>query len=119
MPPPTCLRILPYKVVAPASQRYQSDRTDNRPRTPEIVLKARDSEATNVVQQKKEIKDQQKKSNAPAKTDMLEEKELSKTAQRKVNWGILKTMVKYIWPKVSRYCNGANERIISVSESEL
>jgi hypothetical protein len=86
--------------VAPASQRYQSDRADNRPRTPKLDLKTQNSEVTNEVRQKQETKDQ-KKREVPAKTDMLEEKELSVAAPRPTNWGILKNMIKYIWPKVN------------------
>ena len=40
------------------------------------------------------------------KPGILEEKELSKAEQRKVNWGILKTLVKYIWPKVNQLFAG-------------
>jgi hypothetical protein len=56
----------------------------------------------NELQKEQEIKEQAKKSGKPPvaeKADILDEKTLSKAEQRKVNWGILKTLVKYIWPK--------------------
>jgi hypothetical protein len=55
----------------------------------------------NGLQKEQEFNDQQRKPGKTVKPDILEEKELSKAEQRKVNWGILKTLVKYIWPKVS------------------
>ena len=56
----------------------------------------------NELKKEQELKDQQKNARKPVKPDILEEKELSKAEQRKVNWGILKTLVKYIWPKVNQ-----------------
>jgi len=76
------------------------DRGDTRPRPPELDLKAQNSEEMIELQKEQEIKEQQKKSGKSPKADILEEKEMSKMEQRKVNWGILKTLVKYIWPKV-------------------
>jgi hypothetical protein len=76
------------------------DRGDTRPRPPELDLKAQNSEEMIELQKEQEIKEQQKKSGKSPKADILEEKEMSKAEQRKVNWGILKTLVKYIWPKV-------------------
>lgn len=79
--------------------RHHADRGDSRPRPPELDLKAQ-PEQMNELQQEAEIKEQQKKAREPIKADILQEAELSKAEQRKVNWGILKTLVKYIWPKV-------------------
>jgi hypothetical protein len=56
----------------------------------------------NELQKEQAIKEQAKKSGklpVQDKSDILDEKTLSKAEQRKVNWGILKTLVKYIWPK--------------------
>jgi len=78
------------------------DRGDIRPHPPELELKSQNSEAMNELKKEQELKDQQKNPQKPAKPDILEEKELSKAEQRKVNWGILKTLVKYIWPKVNQ-----------------
>ena len=55
----------------------------------------------NELQKEAEIKEQQKKSRESLKADILQESEMSKAEQRKVNWGILMTLVKYIWPKAS------------------
>jgi hypothetical protein len=79
--------------------RCHADRADSRPRPPELDLKSQNSEQMNELQKEQEIKDQKKTGNPP-KADILEEADLSKTEQRKVNWGILKTMIKYIWPRV-------------------
>ena len=103
--PSTCLRRPPTVPFLPLaiSIRHHSDRVDRgdiRPRPPELDLKSENSAALNELQKEQEIKDQLKKSAKPAKPDILEEKELSKAEQRKVNWGILMTLVKYIWPKV-------------------
>jgi hypothetical protein len=57
----------------------------------------------NELQKEQAIEEQAKKSGkppVPEKAGILDEKTLSKAEQRKVNWGILKTLVKYIWPKV-------------------
>ena len=62
-------------------------------------LKTQQSEAMNELQKEREIKDQKITGKLP-KADIFQEKDLSKTEQRKVNWGILKTMIKYVWPKV-------------------
>lgn len=99
----TCLRrqLNPHTFPSPVSFRRQSDRADNRPPPPELDLKSQDSEAMNELQKEQEIKKKQENiGGKPAKPDILEEQELSKAEQRKVNWGILKTLVKYIWPKV-------------------
>lgn len=87
-------RLSPYLAI-----RHHADRSDQRPRPPELDLKAQ-PEQMNELQQDAEIKQQQKKVHEPTKADFLQEGELSKAEQRKVNWGILKTLVKYIWPKV-------------------
>ena len=76
------------------------DRGDIRPRPPELDLNSQNSAVMSELQKEQEVKDQGNKSGKPPKPDILEEKELSKAEQRKVNWGILKTLVKYIWPKV-------------------
>jgi len=70
-----------------------------RPRPPELDLKVQNSEAMNEIQQQQEIKAQEEKKTKSQKADILEEANLSKAEQRKVNWGILMTLVKYIWPK--------------------
>ena len=80
--------------------RHHADRGDNRPSPPELDLKAQ-PEQMNELQNEAEIKEQQKKAREPLlKADILQEAEMSKAEQRKVNWGILMTLVKYIWPKV-------------------
>jgi uncharacterized protein YqfB (UPF0267 family) len=76
------------------------DRGDIRPRPPELDLKAQDAEAVSELQKDQEIKEKEKKAREPIKADILQEAEVSKAEQRKINWGILKTLVKYIWPKV-------------------
>lgn len=85
---------------SPVSFRHHSDRVDNRPRPPEVGLKSRDSEIMDELKKEQAIKKQQGNTGKPPKPDILAERELSKLEQRKVNWGILKTLVKYIWPKV-------------------
>jgi hypothetical protein len=90
----------------PVCFRQYADRPDPppdtlRPRPPELDLKTQDSEAMNEIQKEQETKAKQQKAGKQVKADILEEtKVLSKAEQRKVNWGILKTLVKYIWPKV-------------------
>jgi hypothetical protein len=83
--------------------RYRTDQAEERgemrPRPPELDLKSQTSEAMNEIQQQQGIKAKEEKKIKAAKTDILEEANLSKAEQRKVNWGILKTLVKYIWPK--------------------
>jgi uncharacterized protein YqfB (UPF0267 family) len=78
----------------------RGDRGDIRPRPPELDLKAQDAEAVSELQKDQEIKEKEKKAREPIKADILQEAEVSKAEQRKINWGILKTLVKYIWPKV-------------------
>jgi hypothetical protein len=68
----------------------------------------------NELQKEQAIKDQ-KKTGKPPKADILEEADLSKAEQRKVNWGILKTLVKYIWPKVP-FLSVSDDRTTSASE---
>jgi len=87
------------------SRRGYQNNSDNRPpRAPELDLKSQPSEAMSELQKDQEIKEQAKKSGKPPvqqkSPDLFDEKTLSKAEQRKVNWGILKTLVKYIWPKV-------------------
>jgi hypothetical protein len=53
----------------------------------------------NEITRQREIKSQEDK--VVTKKDILAEENLSKLEQRKVNWGILMTLVKYIWPKVA------------------
>lgn len=100
--PSTCLRRPPNPYMFPSlvSFRHQSDRVDSRPRPPEVNLKSQDSEIMNELQKEQGIKKQQGNTRKLPKPDILAERELSKSEQRKVNWGILKTLVKYIWPKV-------------------
>ena len=95
------------------------DTGDSRPRPPELDLKAQNSEETIELQKEQEMKQQQKNSGTPSKSDILEEKDMTKAEQRKVNWGILKTLVKYIWPKVQSFVSQSNGRIILVSKSAL
>jgi hypothetical protein len=100
----TCLtRPPPSFVCAFLARRGYQDNTDNRPpRPPELDLKSQSSDAMNELQKEQAIKAQAKKSGKPPvqdKSDILDEKTLSKAEQRKVNWGILKTLGKYIWPK--------------------
>jgi hypothetical protein len=100
----TCLTRPPHSsVCAFLARRGYQDYADNRPpRPPELDLKSQSSDAMNELQKEQEIKEQAKKSGKPPvaeKADILDEKTLSKAEQRKVNWGILKTLVKYIWPK--------------------
>ena len=88
----------------PSMARFRADqaedRGDMRPRPPELDLKSQNSEAMNEIQRQREIKAQETVNNSKqAKSDVLQEETLSKAEQRKVNWGILKTLVKYIWPK--------------------
>ena len=95
------------------------DRSDTRSRPPELDLKDQNSEEMIELQKEQEIKEQQKEYGKPSKADVLEEKEMSKAEQRKVNWGILKTLVKYIWPKVHTVEIGGNDRIILDLRSAL
>ena len=95
------------------------DSGDTRPRPPELDLKAQNSEEMIELQKEQEIKQQQTKSGKPPKADILEEKEMSKAEQRKVNWGILMTLVKYIWPKVESLENRSNGRITLGSRCAL
>ena len=81
----------------------RGDRGDTRPRPPELDLKAQDAEAVSELQKEQEIKQKEKKSRESIKADLLQEAEVSKAEQREINWGILKTLVKYIWPKVVYY----------------
>jgi hypothetical protein len=81
----------------------RGDRGDTRPRPPELDLKAQDAEAVSELQNEQEIKVKENKVKEPLKADILQEAEVSKAEQRKINWGILKTLVKYIWPKVVYY----------------
>jgi uncharacterized protein YqfB (UPF0267 family) len=66
-----------------------------------LDLKAQDAEAVSELQKEQEIKEKEKKAREPLKADILQEAEVSKAEQRKINWGILKTLIKYIWPKVA------------------
>jgi hypothetical protein len=124
IPPSSCLSNSKFAFHHPkhVTIRYRSDQADNQSRTPpvdvksqdtepqdqgdtrppppELDLKVQNSEEMIELQKEQEIKEQQKKSGKSPKADILEEKEMSKAEQRKVNWGILKTLVKYIWPKV-------------------
>ena len=84
--------------------RCHADRADSKPRPPELDLK-QDSEAMNDLNKERELKEQKTTGKLP-KADILEEITLSKAEQRKVNWGILKTLVKYIWPKVHLWSQG-------------
>jgi len=91
------------------SRRGYRDNTDNRtPRSTKLDLKSQSSETTNKLQKGQEIKEQSSKAGRPSVQDrspnLLDEKTLSKAEQRKINWGILKTLVKYIWPKVVGLC---------------
>jgi hypothetical protein len=100
----TCLTRPPHSSVCAflARRGYQDNADDRPPRPPELDLKSQSSDAMNELQKEQEIKEQAQKSGkppVPEKSDILDEKTLSKTEQRKVNWGILKTLVKYIWPK--------------------
>jgi len=83
--------------------RYFADRTDTRPPPPELDIKSQPN-AMNELQKEREIKVRETKLGKTAKPDVLgETPQLSKAEQREVNWGILKTLVKYIWPKVKPY----------------
>jgi hypothetical protein len=64
-----------------------------------LDLKTQNPEVVNEIQQQREI-NAQLQDRTPWKKDVLAEESLSKAEQRKVNWGIFKTLVKYIWPKV-------------------
>lgn len=94
--------------------RHHADRSDNKPSPPELDLKPQNSEEMNELQKEQAIKDQKKTGKLP-KADILEEADLSKAEQRKVNWGILKTLVKYIWPKVP-FLSVSDDRTTSASE---
>jgi len=96
-----CARIIPRSL---AIRNYADQPADtSRPRPPELDLKQQSSEEMQELQKEQEIKEKQKQAGQkPAKQDILEESNMSKAEQRKVNWGILKTLVKYIWPKVCR-----------------
>jgi len=96
-----------------------ADSGDTRPRPPELDLKVQHSEEMIELQKEQEITQQQTKSGKPPKADILEEKEMSKAEQRKVNWGILMTLVKYIWPKVQSFENQDNGRITLGSKCVL
>ena len=106
-PSQNCPRIIPRSL---AIRNYADQPADtSRPRPPELDLKQQSSEEMQELQKEQEIKDKQKQAGQkPAKQDILEESNMSKAEQRKVNWGILKTLVKYIWPKVCRLCGYAN-----------
>ena len=78
--------------------RLYANQTETGPRSIALGLKSQDPEATSGLQKDRKITEQQKKTgNGP---DVLDQTQMSKAEQRKVNWGILKTLVKYIWPKV-------------------
>jgi hypothetical protein len=111
MAPSTCLRrppVVPFIPLSVSLRRHsnRADRGDIQRRPPQLDLKSQNSQVMNELQKEQTIKDQQKNSRKPAKPNILEEKELSRAEQRRVNWSILKTLVKYIWPKVNQLFAG-------------
>jgi hypothetical protein len=95
-----CIHKSPFTV----SVRYKIDqvKTTTRTRSPELDSNVRSPETTPEPQ--KELPPKTNSGNDSAKNvDILGEGTVSKSEQKKVNWRILLTLVKYIWPKVCMF----------------